>query len=107
MTTFSGVFNKKVFDGNTILLKTSGECNRHRYVYIGGIMICSFVTNDNFSNYISNLGINLTPYSIAIGQDNIYFLITFFKFIKRDKKDYENSDDLYDYYLPNCEKDFF
>ena len=46
MTEFSGAKDKKVFDGNTILLKVSEENNKHRYVYIGGDMVCSFVTND-------------------------------------------------------------
>ena len=38
----SGALNKSVFDGNTILLKISEENGRHRYVYIGGDMICFF-----------------------------------------------------------------
>ena len=49
----SGAFDKWVFDGNTILLKTSEENHKHRYVYIGGDMICSFLTNDNIYKYIS------------------------------------------------------
>ena len=32
MTIFSRVFNKSVFDGNTILLEISEENNRHKYV---------------------------------------------------------------------------
>ena len=47
MTLMSGAFDKLVFDGDTILLKISEEYGRHRYVYIDGNMICSFVTNDN------------------------------------------------------------
>ena len=31
------------------------------------------------------MGNNLTPYSLAIGQDNIYFLTPYFKFIKEMK----------------------
>ena len=30
-------------------------------------MTCSFLTNDNVYKNISNMGIKLTPYSIAIG----------------------------------------
>ena len=66
MTAISGRFNKKVFDGNTILLKISEECDQQRYAYIGGELICSFMTNDNIYEYISNMGNNLTPYNIAI-----------------------------------------
>ena len=47
MTPMSGAFDRMVFDGITILLKLSEECNRHRYVYIGGNMVCSFLTIDN------------------------------------------------------------
>ena len=71
MTLMSGAFEKSVFDGNTILLKISEENDRHRYVYIGGKKICSFLTNDIIYNYISNMGSNLTPYSIAIGEEYI------------------------------------
>ena len=56
----SGAFDKSVFDGNTILLKISEENGKHRYVYIGGDMICSFLTSDNIYKYISNMGNNLT-----------------------------------------------
>ena len=59
MTLMSGVFDKSVFDGNTILLKISEVFGRHRYVYFGEDMICSFLTNDNIYNYISNMGNNL------------------------------------------------
>ena len=46
-TLISGALGKSVFDGNTILLKIGEENDKHRYVYIGGVTICSFRTNDN------------------------------------------------------------
>ena len=70
MTMFSGSFDKKVFDGNTILLKISEENGKHKYVYIGGDMACSFMTSDNIYEYISNMGSNLCPYSVATGEEN-------------------------------------
>ena len=73
MTAVLGAFDKSVFDGNTILLKISEENDKHRYLYIGGDMICSFLTNDKFYKYISIMGNNQTPYSIAIVWENIYF----------------------------------
>ena len=85
MTAKSRAFDKSVFDGNTNLLKIREEYGRHRYLYNGGNMICSFVTNDNSYKYISNIEINLTPYSIAIEEENIYFLTPQFKFIKEKK----------------------
>ena len=58
---------KKVFDGNTILLKISEKKEKHKYVYIGGDMVCSFMTSDNIYEYISSMGNNLYPYSVATG----------------------------------------
>ena len=71
MTEFSRARNREVFNGNTILLQVNEENNKHNYVYIGGDKVCSFLTNDKIYKYISNMGNNLTPYSIAIGWENI------------------------------------
>ena len=57
MTKFSGAEDKEVFDGNTILLKISEENDKHRYLYIGGDKICSFLTNDKIYKYIQIWGI--------------------------------------------------
>ena len=46
ITAFSGDLDKPVFDGNTFLLKISGEKDENRYLYIGGDMECSFLNND-------------------------------------------------------------
>ena len=89
MTMFSGALNKSVFDGNTSLLKISEEKNRHKYVFIGGDMICSFMTSDNIYDYISNKGNNLCPYSVATGEEKYYLLAPIFKFNKKDKIDYD------------------
>ena len=67
MTEFSGAEDEAVFNGNTILLELGIENNKHRYVYIGGDMVCSFLTNDRIYKYISNMDNNITPSSIAIG----------------------------------------
>ena len=65
----------KKSDGKTILLKISDEKDRHRWVYVGGDKVCSFLTDDDIYKYISTKGNNLNPYSIAIGDKNIYFLL--------------------------------
>ena len=52
MTESSGAEDKEFFNGNTILLRVSEENNKHRYVYIGGDMVCSFLTNDKIYKYI-------------------------------------------------------
>ena len=80
MTCMSGGFDKSVFDGIAILPKISKENDRHRYVYIGGKMVYCFLTNDNIFEYISTMEKNLTPHSIAVGDENIYFLTPHFKF---------------------------
>ena len=51
-------------------------------------MLCSFLTNDRIYRYITNMGNTLSPYSIATGEENYYFLAPNFKFIKKDKIDY-------------------
>ena len=96
MTEFSGARDKEVFDGNTILLEIGKENNKHKYVYIGGDMIASFLTNDRIYKYISNMGNNLSPCSIAIGWKNIYYLTPFFKFIKKENIDVNDIDKLFD-----------
>ena len=87
MTMFSGAFDKKVFDGNTVLLKMSEENEKHKCIYIGGDMVCSFMTSDNIYEYISIMGNNLCPNSVATGEENYYLLAPNFKFIKKDKID--------------------
>ena len=98
ITEFSGAEDKAVFNGNTILLQIGIENNRYRYVYIGGDMVCSFLTNDRIYKYISNMGNNLTPYSIAIGCYNIYYLSPYFKVAMKGKDiDEDDIDKLFDY----------
>ena len=89
VTALSGAFDKKCFDGNTILLKVGIENGENKYVYIGVDMVCSFMTADNIYEYISKMGNNLSPYSIATGEKNYYLLAPNFKFIKKNKIDYD------------------
>ena len=89
MTALSGAFDKGCFDGNTILLKVAIENGKNKYVYIGGDMVCSFLTSDNIYEYVSNMGNNLSPYSFATGEENYYLLAPNFSFIKKDKIDYD------------------
>ena len=89
MTVLSGAFDKSCFDGNTILLKVGIENGRNKNVYIGGDMVCSFLTSDNIYEYVSNMGNNLSPYSFATGEKNYYLLTPNVSFIKKDKIDYD------------------
>ena len=51
------------------------------------------------------MGNNLTPYSIAKGWENIYYLTRYFKFIKKEKFDEDDIDKLFDYHnISNCQK---
>ena len=51
------------------------------------VIIIISLANDNLYRYISKMGNNLNLYSIAIGEENIYFLTPHFKFFKREKID--------------------
>ena len=104
MTALSGAFDKACFDGNTILLKVGTEDGKNKYVYIGGDMVCSFMTSDNIYEYISNMGNNLSPYSIATGEENYYLLAPNFSFIKKDKIDYNTL--LNGIYVPDSDLHF-
>ena len=106
ITEFSGAEDIAVFNGNTILLEIGIENNKHRYVYIGGDMICSFLTNDRIYKYISNMGNNLTPYSIVIEWENIYYLSPYFKFTRKEKNiDEDDINKLINYQnISNCQK---
>ena len=101
MTALSGAFDKSCFDGNTILLKVGIENGRNKYVYIGGDMVCSFMTSDNIYEYISNMANNSTPYSIATSEENYYLLAPNFSYIKKDKIDYNTI--LNGIYIPNSD----
>ena len=109
-----GALDKSVFNGNTILLKISEENNKNKYEYFGGDKIYSFITNEHISNYISNMGNNLIPYSIAVGEENVYFVSTHCKFRKRINirdvdllKTNGNSLDPFDYHVEKLSPDSF
>ena len=80
MTASSGAFDEVCFDGNTILLKIAIENGKNKYVYIGGDMVCSFLTSDNIYEYVSNMGNNLSPYSVATGEEKYYLSAPNFSF---------------------------
>ena len=67
-------------------------------------MVYSFLTNDEIYKYISNMGSNLSPYSIAIGEKNIYYLKLHFKFNKKQNIDEEDIDEIINYdNISNCQ----
>ena len=43
------------------------------------------------------MGNNLTPYSIAIGWENLCLLTPHFKFVKKEKIQYDGDVELFDY----------
>ena len=101
MTAISGAFDKACFDGNNFLLKVGIGNGKNKYVYIGGDMVCSFLTSDNKYEYISNMANSLSPYSVATGEENYYLLTPNFKFIKKDKIDYDTILD--EIYVPDSD----
>ena len=89
MTAVSGAFKKPFFDGNAFSLKVGIENGKNKYVYIGGDMVCSFLTSDEIYEYVSNMGNNLCPYSVATGEENYSLLAPNFACIKKDKIEYD------------------
>ena len=81
----SGNLKKSIFSGKTILLKISEENNKNKYLYVGANKLYSFINNDHLLEYISNMGDNMTLYSIAIGEENKYFLSPHCKCMKEQK----------------------
>ena len=97
MTAYSGAFDEKCYDGNSKLLKICEENNKHRYIHTRGDQVCSFLTDDKIYKYTSNMGSNLSPYSIAVGEKNIYYLKPHFKFSKKQNIDEDDIDKLFYY----------
>ena len=114
MTEVSGAYDKKILDGNTILLKKSEENDKHRRVNVGADKVCSFLTDDDVYKYISNMGNKLISYSIAIGDEYNKFLSPLFKCNEKEKINIdeilntnERSVDLYGLRVPRCGKNSF
>ena len=68
----------KEFIGNSILLELSAK----KYMYIG-TEIYTFETEDVIESYYSLVGNNDVPYPIALGTENIYFMLDH-TYVKRE-----------------------
>ena len=62
---------KKEGRGNSLLL----QITKNKYVFVGHIIV-EFSTKEQIKEYHSMIGNNDVPYPLAIGKDNIYFMIT-------------------------------
>ena len=109
MTEFSGAAdNSSDFDGNTFLLQwENNEC-----VYISGLEIFQFNTDDKIIDYISLMGNIMLPYAIILGEKFTKFLCNRYKIIGNDKVEEgtllnrtDSSSDPYDYHVQKCVKD--
>ena len=110
MTEFSGSRDRNDFDGNTPLL----EFKDNEYIYISGLEINKFKTDDKSVDYISLIGINMTPYAIMVEEKFTYFLYHRYKFIENHKIEEgtllnatNTSWDPYDYHLEKYGIDSF
>ena len=110
LTQFSGAANNSSeFHGNTLLI----ECENNEYVYISGLEIIKFKTEDKIIDFISLMGNNMTPYAYAIGEKYTYFIYHRYKFIENDKIEgtllngTDGSLDPYDYHVEKCGVDAF
>ena len=106
MTEFSGAAdNSSDFDGNTLLL----EVEDRKYVYISGLEITEFETNDKVLDCISLMGNNMVRFAIILGDKYTYFPYHRYKFIENDKIEEglllnatNGSLDPFDYQLEKC-----
>ena len=110
MTEFLGANNSHDYDGNTLLL----EFEDNEYIYISGLEIFKFKTDDKTIHYISLIGNNMIPYTFAVGEKYTCFLYYRYKFIENDKIEEgtllnatNTSLDPYDYHLEKCGIDSF
>ena len=78
---FSEAEDKKEFNGNTLLL----EGQNIEYVYISGLEIFQFKTDDKVLYNKSLMGDNMVPYTVAVGEKYTYFLSSHYKLIENDK----------------------
>ena len=109
-TEFSGANNSHDYDGNTLLI----EFEDNEYVFISGLEISKFKTDDKIIDYISLIGNNMIPYAIMIGEKYTYSLDHHYKFIENNKIEEgtlldttNDSFDPYDYHLEKCGIDSF
>ena len=70
MTQFSGANDSSGFDGSTFSL----ECENNEYVYISGLEVFKFKTDDEIIDYISLLGNNNNSIYFSSG-GKIYILL--------------------------------
>jgi len=83
--------------GNTILL----QLTKNRYVFIEG-SVYEFSTNDEIVKYFSLIGNNDVPYPVALGKENVYFMLDNQyipkKYFPKKMKDAEFEDSYYLFY---------
>ena len=81
VTDFSGGLDDSNLDGNTIILQYEDS----KYIYISGLEILEFRTDDKILEYLSLMGNNMIPYTSAVGEKYTFFISTHYKFIENDK----------------------
>ena len=111
MTKFSGAADiSSDFDGNTLV----PQCENNEYVYVSGLEISKFKTDDKIIDYMSLMGNNKVPYATILGENYTYLLYNRYKFIENVKIEEgtllnttNNSLDPFDYHVEKCGKDAF
>ena len=81
MIEFSGADDSSDFDGTTVFL----ECEDNEYVYKSGFQIFKLKTDDKIIDYISLMGNNMCPYTIAIEEKGTFFKSIHYKFFENAK----------------------
>ena len=81
MIEFSEANDSSDFGGNVVLV----ECEDNEYVYFSGCEIFKLKTDNKIIDYISVMGNNMCPSTIAVREKNTFFISDRYKFNENDK----------------------
>ena len=59
-------------------------------MFTSGYESVKFATEDENIEFISNMGNNIIPYSIGVGEGDTNFLSEYYEFLKNEKKSKKN-----------------
>ena len=124
MTVESGALTSGECESNSNLLElfsapqcnslnfTESDCNE--YIFFSGYEIVIFPKEDNFIDFIYNIGNNMVPYAIAVGEKFNKSISDLYKFVENGKIEkgvlvngIANRLDPFDYSVSNCGENAF
>ena len=88
------ISDKDNYKGTSILLYNGKENNRYNYVHIGADNVYSFQTEYEIYDFVSRMGNNSTPYSIALSQEHTYYLSPYHRYTNIEDDNDIREDDI-------------